>query len=235
MKMLVISDIHANLEAFEAVLADAPAHDAIWFLGDIVGYGPDPNACMDRLMALEPAVWLAGNHDWAALGHIDLKTFNPEARLAAEWTARELRPQLRDYLDSLKPAHDQPDAGLTLVHGSPRHPIWEYILDAGVARENFDIFKRDLCFFGHTHVPVIFEEAVDGVLRHSPRFLENEILDSASDLQQPDSSQEIEEAQSAEAIIERASHTIQDARTLVNPGSVGQPPRRKPPGGLRHL
>ena len=90
MIVLILSDIHANREAFEAVLAHAGAFDRLWFLGDAVGYGPDPNACVERLLELAPEVWLAGNHDHAALGKLDLSTFNPEARRAAEWTGDQL-------------------------------------------------------------------------------------------------------------------------------------------------
>jgi predicted phosphodiesterase len=193
MRVLVLSDIHANLEALEAVLDDAAkaGYGRIWFLGDAVGYGPDPNACLDRLLALEPEVWLAGNHDWAALGRLDLGTFNPEARHAAEWTDRELRADLRAFLETVEPRQVLPDLDLCLVHGSPRHPIWEYILDAGVAADCFGSFDASLCFFGHTHVPVVYEEGVDGALR----------LDYRLDEPLP----------------------LADLRILANPGSVGQP------------
>ncbi len=166
MKVLILSDIHANLEALEAVLADAEGDfERIWFLGDAVGYGPDPGPCMDLLRQLEPEFWLAGNHDWAALGRIDLSTFNPEARYAAEWTGEQLDAEQRARLEALEPRLDRRDLDLCLVHGSPRHPIWEYILDAGVAAECFADFETDACLFGHTHVPVIYEEGVDGAAR----------------------------------------------------------------------
>jgi diadenosine tetraphosphatase ApaH/serine/threonine PP2A family protein phosphatase len=165
MTILLISDVHANLEALEAVLADSPAFDRVWFLGDAVGYGPDPNGCVDRLRALEPQVWLAGNHDWAALGRLDTSTFNPEARFAADWTDRALRDDVRAFLEDVEPRQDRPDDGATLVHGSPRHPIWEYIVDAGIAAENFEAFETPLCLYGHTHVPIVFEEGVDGAAR----------------------------------------------------------------------
>jgi diadenosine tetraphosphatase ApaH/serine/threonine PP2A family protein phosphatase len=162
---LVLSDVHANLEALEAVLADAGPVDEVWFLGDAVGYGPDPNACVERLMALKPQWWLAGNHDLAALGHMDLADFNPEARLAAEWTGRALNPAVRQQLEQVTPRLDLPGERYTLVHGSPRHPVWEYILDVGTATENFEAFDTPIAFFGHTHVPVIYEQALDGTLR----------------------------------------------------------------------
>lgn len=189
MTVLVLSDVHANLEALEAVLAHAAPFDQVWFLGDAVGYGPDPNGCVERLMTLEPEVWLAGNHDWAALGKLDLAGFNPDARAAAQWTSEKLAPAVRARLDAAEPRLDRPD--VTLVHGSPRQPMWEYILDAGTARENLAYFEARLCLFGHTHVPVIYEEAMDGVLRIS------------CELDRP--------------------MIAEDARWLVNPGSVGQP------------
>lgn len=165
MTVLILSDIHANLEALEAVLAHAGAFDRLWFLGDAVGYGPDPNACVERLLALKPEVWLAGNHDWAALGKLDLADFNPEARRAAEWTGEQLNPEARAVLDAVVPRLNMTDQDVTLVHGSPRGPIWEYILDAGTAYENFDQFTTSMCLFGHTHVPTAFEEHPDGAYR----------------------------------------------------------------------
>jgi predicted phosphodiesterase len=165
MNVLVMTDIHANLEALEAVLADAGAWDALWFLGDAVGYGPDPVACVERLLELRPTYWLAGNHDWAALGRLDISDFNPDARRAAEWTRRQLSPLLVEALLACEPRADVPELDLCLVHGSPRHPIWEYVLNAGVAHENFEAFEASLCLFGHTHVPAIYSEGVDGTLR----------------------------------------------------------------------
>jgi diadenosine tetraphosphatase ApaH/serine/threonine PP2A family protein phosphatase len=191
MSVLILSDVHANLQALEAVLAHAGEFDEVWFLGDAVGYGPDPNACVERLLSLSPRYWLAGNHDWAALGKLDVADFNPDARIAAQWTGRQLTGEVRRWLDRLEPRIDLPDGSATLAHGSPRHPIWEYILDAGTALDNFGHFTAPLCLFGHTHVPVVYEEAVDGVLR----------------LPLP-----VGEATRAD-----------DARRLVNPGSVGQP------------
>ena len=191
---LVLSDIHANLEALEAVLAHAGPFDHLWFLGDAVGYGPDPNACVERLLGLEPEVWLAGNHDWAALGKLDLETFNPEARQAAEWTGDQLSPESHARLARAEPQVELTDRDVTLVHASPRRPIWEYILDAGTAWENFSHFETSLCLFGHTHVPAVYEEAVDGVLRVRVG------LDEAQFLDEPEGS-----------------------RWLINPGGVGQP------------
>jgi len=165
MQAVILSDIHANLEALEAVLADAGTWDELWFLGDIVGYGPDPVPCIERLRREAPAHWLAGNHDLAALGVLDTSQFNPEARRAAEWTAEHLDDAMRAALRELAAWAELPAYGTVLVHGSPRHPVWEYILNAVTAAENFPHFAADLCLFGHTHVPVAYEEGVDGALR----------------------------------------------------------------------
>lgn len=163
--VVVLSDIHANLEALDAVLEHARTWDEIWFLGDIVGYGPDPQGCYERLRELGPAYWLAGNHDWAAIGRLDISSFNPDARAAAEWTMEALDDEARAYLEELEPRRDLPELDISLVHGSPRHPIWEYVLNAVTATENFPFFDASLCLFGHTHVPVIYEETIDGTLR----------------------------------------------------------------------
>lgn len=153
MRCLVISDIHANRPALEAVLKDAGVFDIIWSLGDVVGYGPDPNACVERLQEFKH-ICIAGNHDWASLGKLDLGNFNVDARLASTWTQEELDPGSRDYLESLPVRDEQGD--FTLAHGSPREPIWEYILDAGLATVNIKHFTTPYCLVGHTHIPVIF-------------------------------------------------------------------------------
>ncbi len=156
MRILVISDIHANLAALEAVLADAGSFDRVWCLGDVVGYGPQPNECVDRVQGLRRYQCLAGNHDWAALGKLDLEDFNTDARLAALWTRQQLTPDnwrfLSNRLELVGPFEER----FTLTHGSPRHPIWEYILDEEVAAENFPYFTTQVCLVGHTHVPVIY-------------------------------------------------------------------------------
>ena len=136
MRVAVVADIHANLAAFEAVASDWGAVDEVWSLGDVVGYGPDPNECVARLRAL-PHVGIPGNHDWAALGRIDVGDFNPAARAAAEWTAAQLRPEARAYLEAL-PEIERREP-FTLVHGSLVSPIWEYLLDTGAAASGHSI------------------------------------------------------------------------------------------------
>lgn len=154
MRVLVISDIHANLTALEAVLEHAPEYDAAWCLGDIVGYGPDPNECVEMVRNLPELVCLIGNHDQAALGKIPLTRFNEEAQAAATWTSEQLTEASESYLLSL-PGKVSLD-GYTLAHGSPRQPIWEYILDGATARANFEAFDTDYCLVGHSHVPLVF-------------------------------------------------------------------------------
>ena len=149
-----MSDIHANLVALEAVLADAPAFDEIWCLGDLVGYGPSPNECVERLQDFSH-VSLAGNHDWAALGKLDLNNFNADARMANAWTQSELTPAVIEYLRGL-PTHTERN-GFCMAHASPREPVWEYILDANLAYANFAFFSTSICLVGHTHIPIIFE------------------------------------------------------------------------------
>lgn len=165
MRVLVVSDIHGNLHALEAVLADAGTVDGIWVLGDVVGYGPDPEACVQRLVDLQPARWLAGNHDLAAIGALDDSEFNVDARIAVRWTARQLSAASRALLGSLSARLDLAGDTFTLAHGSPRHPVWEYILDAGTAAENFHHFTSQICLFGHTHIPAVYEQAIDGARR----------------------------------------------------------------------
>ncbi|MCE2488734.1 MAG: metallophosphoesterase family protein [Anaerolineae bacterium] len=156
MRILVISDIHANLDAFDAVLQDANGQwDYVWCLGDVVGYGPDPNECVERLREL-PHLCLAGNHDWAALGRLDLNSFNPEARHAVGWTSGALSGNSRVWLEALQTTFVAGD--FTLAHGSPREPVWEYIFEASVAAQNFPHFETPFCLVGHTHQPAIYEQ-----------------------------------------------------------------------------
>ena len=161
MKYLIIADIHSNLEAFEAVLEDAQRHGGFghtWCLGDVVGYGPDPLACIKLLRQLDP-VCVSGNHDQAAVGKIDIGDFNSDAAIANRWTAGQLSDEDREFLLGL------PDLvvkdNFTIVHGSPRQPVWEYIAHSFTAADNFRCFDTRFCIVGHTHVPFLFKH--DGV------------------------------------------------------------------------
>lgn len=169
MRVLVISDIHANLAAFEAVLADAAGKwDMIWFLGDLVGYGPDPNECV-ALLREQPHISLCGNHDWAVLGKLDINGFNPEAKQAIQWTQDMVNEESRTYLNALE-AKTLEDP-FTLAHASMRQPIWEYILDAYTAAINFMVLETAFGLVGHTHVPVVYEERGQKVVAtHAPDY-----------------------------------------------------------------
>lgn len=160
MKIAVLSDIHGNLPALEAVLRDAGHLDTIWNLGDTVGYGADPIACMDHIAAAGSALTLVGNHDLAAIGVLSLDEFNTVARTAAEWTSRQLDTAHRERLRALQPICVRD--GVTVVHASPRSPVHEYILSSAIARENMAAFDTSLCLVGHTHVPAIYRAATDG-------------------------------------------------------------------------
>lgn len=173
MRVLIISDIHANLVAFEAVLADAQRDwDIIWFLGDLVGYGPDPNECVS-LLREHNHIALSGNHDWAVLGKLDINTFNDFARQAILWAQDVLEEESRAYLEELPPLL-HPHEAFTLAHASPRQPVWEYILDRGTAAANFSHFDTRYCLVGHTHVPVVFEK-IEGEQIYMLHPLYNEI------------------------------------------------------------
>ncbi|MEA2530331.1 MAG: hypothetical protein QOG89_1975 [Thermomicrobiales bacterium] len=150
MKILLISDVHANLVALEAVLADCKDFEAVWNIGDTIGYGPRPRECLDRMVDLFANPVLVGNHDLACIGEVDVTEFNPVAQVASRWTSLQLGMDHRAYLREL-PAITTADA-YTLAHGSPRSPIWEYVTNAAIATENFECFDTDVCFIGHTHV-----------------------------------------------------------------------------------
>ncbi|MDX1662973.1 MAG: metallophosphoesterase family protein [Candidatus Promineifilaceae bacterium] len=168
-RLLIISDIHANLAAFEAVLEDASGEwDEIWCLGDIVGYGPDPNECA-ALLREHDHISLSGNHDWAVLGRLDISAFNSEAQNAIRWTQQTITAETRAYLERL-PA-TLVEAPFTLAHASPRQPVWEYILDRSTASLNFAHFDTRFCLVGHTHAPVIFKEVDEGhVKTYQPQY-----------------------------------------------------------------
>ncbi|MDQ3690718.1 MAG: metallophosphatase family protein [Chloroflexota bacterium] len=188
MRIAVLSDVHANLTALEAVCGALPEVDGVWVLGDIVGYGPQPNEVIATLQAMG-ARSVLGNHDGAAIGTVDAAYFNPDARLAIEWTAATINENSRSYLATLPEVRR--DGELTAVHGSPRDPIWEYITNSSIAEVNFDFFETRCCLFGHTHLPIVYRR-VDGAVEALPG-LDGEVI------------------------------TLGAGRSLVNPGSVGQP------------
>ena len=194
MRYLVISDIHANLTAFDAVLAAAEGtYDKIWCLGDVVGYGPHPNECVERLQEYDH-LCLAGNHDWAVINKLDFEDFNPNARFTITWTQDQLKPANAQYLQDL-PVSLQEEDVFTLVHASPRHPILEYVAYAKIAQLNFRHFQTPYCLVGHTHSPIIYAESA------APDQLCDEIIPNG----------------------EAFNHHLNARRLIINPGSVGQP------------
>jgi predicted phosphodiesterase len=188
----VLSDVHGNLEALEAVLAHASRHrpDVYLCLGDTVGYGPDPDACARRVQALRgPAI--AGNHDRAAAGALDVSGFTPLARAAIGWTMGVIAEETRRWLAGLPERVEGP--AFLAVHGSPRDPIEEYILDLPTSLAIFAECVFSLCLVGHSHLPGAFVLAADGTV--SARRL----------------------------AAGRAVSLVASSRYIINAGSVGQP------------
>ena len=186
MRIAVLSDIHSNLVALDAVLAAIGSVDAVWHLGDVVGYGPEPDAVVERLTTIG-AVGVRGNHDAAAAGGSEIDWFNPDARAAMEWTRDAISPTTHAWLAALPVRRME----LAFTHGSPRDPIWEYVTSAALARAALSAISTEHGLHGHTHVPIAFTE-VDGRMR---------------------------------TLAPRAGNTVAlgEGRTLLNPGSVGQP------------
>jgi len=156
MKVAVISDIHANRHAFEATLDAVAASDAseLWCLGDLVGYGAEPDACVE-LAREHAAVCLAGNHDMAVTGEISLEEFSRGASVAAEWTREVIAPENLDFLKGLAPSGEESRIGL--YHASPRDPVWEYVLSTLLAELCLDAQDQRICLIGHSHVALSFE------------------------------------------------------------------------------
>ncbi len=162
MRIAVLSDIHANLVALDAVLTDAGEVDGLWHLGDVVGYGPEPDAVVDRLRDAG-AIGVRGNHDAAACGGPEIEWFNPEARRAMEWTRRAIAPTTIEWLAALP--ERRTERACDLVHGSHREPLWEYVTSQSIARANLAVLApgTSIGLHGHTHVPVAFVEEDGGL------------------------------------------------------------------------
>jgi predicted phosphodiesterase len=197
MRIVILSDIHSNLVALETVLGAAGSFDALWCLGDTIGYGPRPNECVE-LMRQHAHIAITGNHDLACLGKIDLRDFNPDARKANIWNGDQLKAENRAWLEPLPPSVHV-DKQFLVAHGSPREPIWEYLLMPDQAVANFELFSNQVCFIGHSHVQLGFRMRVGG--EHAERFI-------------PESERTIELSDST--------------RFFINPGSVGQPRDQDP-------
>lgn len=165
MRILVISDIHGNYPALEAVLASAVTVDAVWCLGDLVGYGPFPNECIERIAALPNLTCLLGNHDAAVVTSRDIDRFNDEASHVIYWTKREITRENEAYLAKLPEIVTT--NWVTMAHGSPRQPTWEYLIDQMSALVNFAFFDTQIALVGHSHLPLAFtvNEKGDSVTR----------------------------------------------------------------------
>ena len=158
MRALIVSDIHSNLQAFDAVLADAETaggYDVVWFLGDLVGYGSDPGACIDRLRNL-PHIAIAGNHDHAVTGKMNPDLFNGAARAAALWTTEQLSDDQMAYLAALPEVRHE--GHFTHVHGSLRDPVMEYLISEPAALATFGLMETPFCLVGHSHYPLVWTE-----------------------------------------------------------------------------
>jgi len=155
MRILVISDIHANYTALMAVLADAGAVDETWCLGDLVGYGPDPNAVVEEVRDIPNLTCILGNHDVAVIGKMPFETFNGDARRSLVHHEKVLTASNMDFMRAL-PSNTKVRGEATIAHGSPRDPLWEYILNVLSARLNFDHFDTPWCFVGHAHIQSMF-------------------------------------------------------------------------------
>ncbi len=155
MQVAIVSDIHGNRQAFEAVLEDIQSSDCeeMWCLGDLVGYGADPDACVE-LARQHASVCLGGNHDLGVRGTLPLEEFSRGARLAAQWTRETITPETMEYLNSLAPQRLRELVGL--YHASPRDPVWEYVLSPLQAELCFDLQRHRICLIGHSHVALSF-------------------------------------------------------------------------------
>jgi predicted phosphodiesterase len=195
MRYLLLSDIHANRHALDAVLEATPqaSYDRLMVLGDLVGYGADPNGVIARVRALDPIAIIRGNHDKAACGIDSAEDFNTVARLAAIWTGRALSQENREYLARLPAGPLEVEGRFTICHGAPFDED-TYLFDASDAAEAFGAFPAPVCFFGHTHLPVIFARSAAGLAVTVPGGPDTQSVTLAP-----------------------------GARYLVNPGSVGQP------------
>ncbi len=175
MKVAVISDIHANRHAFEATLGAVADSDAseLWCLGDLVGYGAEPDACVE-LAREHVAVCLAGNHDLAVTGELALDEFSKGARIAAQWTREVISAENLAFLATLRPTGDEESIGL--FHASPRDPIWEYVLADLLAELCLDVQRNRICMIGHSHVALSFVRP-EGQPATGERRLDGEQLD----------------------------------------------------------
>lgn len=202
MRIGIISDVHGNYAALRAVLDHMGEVDSLWCLGDLVGYGPQPDECIEAVTS-RPHLCIPGNHDWGMLGRLDIEAFNRDARTVLEWSRKHLAPAHLTYLEALPVTMKVFGQSFTLVHASPRDPMWEYLLDLFDAAECFPLFHTRYCFVGHTHVPLIFRD-MEGVVKAA--------------IPEPGEVMELNVWPKLEAVDKDGG-----PRMIINPGSVGQP------------
>lgn len=154
MSVLILSDIHANLAALDAVLQHARGYDRIWCIGDTIGYGPRPVETLERMRTSAELI-VCGNHDLACVGRLSLVDFNPDARRANLWNGAQLSEQQRDWLAGLAPQLSA-EPRFHIAHGSPGQPVWEYLFSPDQALDNLEFFSENHCLIGHTHVQLAF-------------------------------------------------------------------------------
>jgi predicted phosphodiesterase len=201
MRILIVSDIHANAVALDTVLDTVGQFDGLWCIGDTIGYGPRPNECVEKMREFANFA-ISGNHDWACIGKIDLDDFNPDARTANRWNGQQLTEDNLAWLKSLDTRIERLDGfpDFTMAHGSPRDPVWEYLLTVEQALANFNDrhFRTRVCFIGHSHIPLYFRNDYErGCQRRFPE--PGDVIDLS-----------------------------EEARFIINPGSIGQPRNQDP-------
>ena len=161
MRALIVADIHSNLEALLAILEDVGSRggfDEVWCMGDVVGYGPNPTECIEILRSHDAAC-VAGNHDLAAVGKLSTAEFNDNAARAAIWTGKQLSSEDATFLSSLPQVAYRED--FTIVHGSLRDPVWEYLVSDPAAKVTFELLETRFCLVGHSHIPFLRREGLD--------------------------------------------------------------------------
>ena len=241
MRYAILSDIHGNYEALQAVIDDVDSTcledgvkcDAMWCLGDVVGYGPDPSACVRTIRDM-CELSVAGNHDFGASGEVDLNEFSDMARDSLIWTSAQLLPNEHEFLRSRPDRTTVPmPEDCTLVHGSPVVPLWEYLLTPEAAALSFISFPTRFCVVGHTHLPAVYlQEAakfpqpkVPVLTAHSRNVME---YGSDEGYDEPTTAQmavitTMPPCYSLAQIPQGWWLPAEEQRAIINPGSVGQP------------
>jgi diadenosine tetraphosphatase ApaH/serine/threonine PP2A family protein phosphatase len=243
MRYAILSDIHGNDEALSAVLKDiervneeyGSPMDQVWCLGDIVGYGPEPGECVRRIRS-SCDICIPGNHDWAAIGKLDLADFSQGAAASARWTSNQLKPDEQRYLHLLPETTRVRD--FTLAHGSPLNPIWEYLTTPAVAAANFSAFETIFCVVGHSHLPTIFLQprmASASITAPMRRAMSPSVALAMATPGGP-SRHALEDDESGQSMYYPPSSSCtritpapgiwmvpSGHRAIINPGSVGQP------------